>query len=294
VWRWSTEDLEDAPSLSYRRRSDQLAIDVEKVEEKKDEASALPESEAAWINLNVAFPSDPNAAEFPIEIRLICWQNRDCRGYGRILTRPVEAGAGQQRDPAAVRAGVHAISVVLDLMQPLRALRRRVYQFAKLDPRWKSWRGASRLISQSILSSQQRGERWYLYRWAGQGGSTCHGRVGEVTYASRWCPARSTRRPRRRARNPFAYTRFGEGRREGGGELEDQVGGQDVSERPASGLTPVYVEDRAEPTRPATRITLRPHDPSTGEEVEKEEVVRGYEYERGRYITFSPDELNDL
>ena len=78
---------------------------------------------------------------------------------------------------------------------------------------------------------------------------------------------------------------------EGGGELEDQVGGQDVSERPASGLTPDYVEDRAVPTRPATRITLRPHDPSTGEEVEKEEVVRGYEYERGRYITFTPDEL---
>ena len=81
---------------------------------------------------------------------------------------------------------------------------------------------------------------------------------------------------------------------EGGGELEDQGGGQDVSERPVSGLTPDYVEDRAEPTRPATRITLRPHDPSTGEEVEKEEVVRGYEYERGQYITFTPDELKAL
>ena len=81
---------------------------------------------------------------------------------------------------------------------------------------------------------------------------------------------------------------------EGDGELEDQVGGQDVSERPASGRTPDYVEDRAEPTRPATRITLRPHDPSTGEEVEKEEVVRGYEYERGQYVTFTPDELKAL
>jgi DNA end-binding protein Ku len=81
---------------------------------------------------------------------------------------------------------------------------------------------------------------------------------------------------------------------EGDGELEDQVGGQDVSEQPASGLTPDYVEDRAEPTRPATRITLRPHDPSTGEEVEKEEVVRGYEYERGQYVTFTPDELKAL
>src|SRR5438093_6979139 len=32
---------------------------------------------------------------------------------------------------------------------------------------------------------------------------------------------------------------------EGGGELEDQVGGQDVSERPGSGLNPGYVEDQA-------------------------------------------------
>ena len=81
---------------------------------------------------------------------------------------------------------------------------------------------------------------------------------------------------------------------EGGGELEDQVGGQDVSERPASGLNPGYVEDQAERIRPATRITLRPHDPNTGEEVEKEEVIRGYEYQLGQYVTFTPDELKAL
>jgi DNA end-binding protein Ku len=81
---------------------------------------------------------------------------------------------------------------------------------------------------------------------------------------------------------------------EGGGDPEDQVGGEDVPERPASRFTPDYVEDQAERARPATRITLRPHDPSTGEEVEKEEVVKGYEYERGQYITFTPDELKAL
>src|SRR5437660_7244960 len=81
---------------------------------------------------------------------------------------------------------------------------------------------------------------------------------------------------------------------EGSGDLEDQVGGEGVSERPASRFTPDDVEDQAERTRPATRITLRPHDPSTGEEVEKEEVVRGYEYERGQYVTFAPDELKAL
>jgi DNA end-binding protein Ku len=81
---------------------------------------------------------------------------------------------------------------------------------------------------------------------------------------------------------------------EGGSELEDQVVERDVPERPGSRPTPDYDEGQAERIRPATRITLRPHDPSTGEEVEKEEVVRGYEYERGQYITFTPDELKAL
>jgi DNA end-binding protein Ku len=47
-------------------------------------------------------------------------------------------------------------------------------------------------------------------------------------------------------------------------------------------------------TRDATRIVLRPHDPSTGEEVEKEEVVKGYEYQRGQFVTFTPSELKAL
>src|ERR1700747_2859792 len=35
------------------------------------------------------------------------------------------------------------------------------------------------------------------------------------------------------------------------------------------------VEERPEPVGPVSRITLRPHDPTTGEEVEKDKVVRG-------------------
>jgi len=78
------------------------------------------------------------------------------------------------------------------------------------------------------------------------------------------------------------------------GDVSDQDREQDVPERPGSRLTPDYVEDQAERVRPATRIALRPHDPTTGEEIEKEEVVRGYEYERGQYVTFTPDELKAL
>jgi DNA end-binding protein Ku len=44
----------------------------------------------------------------------------------------------------------------------------------------------------------------------------------------------------------------------------------------------------------ASRISLRPHDPHTGAEIEREEVVKGYEYDRGRYVTFTADELKAL
>ncbi|MBV8337436.1 MAG: hypothetical protein JO358_18740, partial [Alphaproteobacteria bacterium] len=70
--------------------------------------------------------------------------------------------------------------------------------------------------------------------------------------------------------------------------------GQHLPDLPAAASADEAEEDRAEPVRPATRITLRPHDPSTGEEVEKHEVVKGYEYERGRYVTFTPEELKSL
>src|SRR5437868_10444279 len=44
----------------------------------------------------------------------------------------------------------------------------------------------------------------------------------------------------------------------------------------------------------ATRITLRPHDPGTGQEIEKREVVKGYEYSRGPFLTFTAEELEAL
>jgi DNA end-binding protein Ku len=45
---------------------------------------------------------------------------------------------------------------------------------------------------------------------------------------------------------------------------------------------------------PATPVSLRPHDPHTGEEIERDEVVKGYEVERGQFVTFTPAELKAL
>ena len=51
----------------------------------------------------------------------------------------------------------------------------------------------------------------------------------------------------------------------------------------------------AEPEPPSpTRVALRPHDPQTGEELERDEVVKGYEYERGEFVTFTAEELKAL
>src|ERR1051325_9324750 len=45
---------------------------------------------------------------------------------------------------------------------------------------------------------------------------------------------------------------------------------------------------------PATPVYLRPHDPYTGEEIERDEVLKGYEVERGQFVTFTPAELKAL
>jgi DNA end-binding protein Ku len=70
---------------------------------------------------------------------------------------------------------------------------------------------------------------------------------------------------------------------------------QDLSDRPAApSFTQGDVQEEEHQTLAATRIMLRPHDPSTGEEVEKEEVVKGYEYQRGQFVTFTSEELKAL
>lgn len=42
------------------------------------------------------------------------------------------------------------------------------------------------------------------------------------------------------------------------------------------------------------RIVLKPVDAETGDAVERKDLVKGYEYERGRYVTLTEDELDTL
>jgi DNA end-binding protein Ku len=69
---------------------------------------------------------------------------------------------------------------------------------------------------------------------------------------------------------------------------------QEVSDSSRPRFSEEYSYEEVDQTPAATRIMLRPHDPSTGDEVEKEEVVKGYEYERGQFVTFAAEELKAL
>jgi DNA end-binding protein Ku len=77
-------------------------------------------------------------------------------------------------------------------------------------------------------------------------------------------------------------------------DLPGRGGEQQGSERSVTRLHPDSAAPDGEQSPAAIRITLRPHDPGTGEEIEKREVVKGYEYSRGQFLTFTAEELKAL
>jgi DNA end-binding protein Ku len=76
--------------------------------------------------------------------------------------------------------------------------------------------------------------------------------------------------------------------------VEEDEGEEQIDRReglfPNDGVRGTAASDSSAPSR----VALRPHDPQTGEEIEREEVVRGYEFERGQFVTFTPEELKTL
>ena len=64
-------------------------------------------------------------------------------------------------------------------------------------------------------------------------------------------------------------------------DLPDRGGGQQGSAPSIRRLLADNGSPDGDQTPAATRITLRPHDPGTGEEIDKREVLKGYEYSSG-------------
>jgi DNA end-binding protein Ku len=77
-------------------------------------------------------------------------------------------------------------------------------------------------------------------------------------------------------------------------EVSDRHGGRKRSAQLAPQPFSADASRHGDPGPAPTRITLRPHDPETGEEIDKREVVKGYEYGRGQFVTFTAEELKAL
>ena len=77
-------------------------------------------------------------------------------------------------------------------------------------------------------------------------------------------------------------------------ELPDRGEGQQGSAPSARRLLADDASPEEDQSPVATRVSLRPHDPATGEEIDKREVVKGYEYARGEFVTFTAEELKAL
>src|SRR5262244_2081230 len=73
---------------------------------------------------------------------------------------------------------------------------------------------------------------------------------------------------------------------------EDELPDRSAAQQGSASSTPQLAADDTNPeadqSRAATRIALRPHDPGTGEEIDKREVVKGYEYGRCLFLTLTP------
>jgi non-homologous end joining protein Ku len=77
---------------------------------------------------------------------------------------------------------------------------------------------------------------------------------------------------------------------------EDELPDRSAGQQGSASSTPRLPAENGSPDadQAVTRIALRPHDPGTGEEIDKREVVKGYESGRGQFVTFSPEELKAL
>ena len=123
-----------------------FAVEVEKIEQEEDEGGGIA---AVGRQLDHAEGGDAvgaDAAQLAVEIGLAGTERVHRRGDRRIFVRPVEPGARQQFHRAAVEARMHAVAVVLDFVEPLIAVRRRVDEFRQLRPDPLRQRGHCRTI----------------------------------------------------------------------------------------------------------------------------------------------------
>ena len=119
-------------ALDQRPRPEIFAVEVEKIEQEEDERRRVA---AVRSELNDVEGSDAvgtDAAEFAVEIGLARVEGRHSLGDRRVFMGPVQPGARQQLDGAAVEPSHHAVAVVFDFVEPLVTVRCGVDQLREL------------------------------------------------------------------------------------------------------------------------------------------------------------------
>jgi hypothetical protein len=113
-------------ALDQRPRADIVAVEMQKVENEVHQPGRVAGIGRGLDHAERGDAVGGDAAQFAVEVGLTRPERRHGRGDRRVFARPVEPGAGQKSYSAAVEARVYAVTVELDLVQPLIALRRRV------------------------------------------------------------------------------------------------------------------------------------------------------------------------
>jgi hypothetical protein len=134
--RLSEEHGQARLSVRQRRRNQIQPIEVEQVEDEKDEVGAAPPFRGVLDQRERGDAVRLHPAELAVEIGLPSRYRAQGRDDRRIFAGPVEPGASQHPDIAAIEPGVHAIAIEFELMAPLATAWSFLHELAelRLDP----------------------------------------------------------------------------------------------------------------------------------------------------------------
>jgi hypothetical protein len=103
-------------ALDQWPRAEILTVEIEQIEQEENQCRGVAAVGRQLNNVERGEAVGADAAQFAVEIGLARIERRHGLGDGRIFVGPVEPGARQQFDRAAVKARMHTVAVVFDFM----------------------------------------------------------------------------------------------------------------------------------------------------------------------------------
>ena len=104
--------------------ADVVAVEMQKIEDEIHQPGHVAGIRGGLDHAEGGYAVGEHAAQLAVEIGVARDERRHGRGDRRIFMGPVESGAGEHPDTAAIEARMHAVAVEFDFVQPLVAFRR--------------------------------------------------------------------------------------------------------------------------------------------------------------------------